>query len=69
MSVARWPAGVRSLIAVPLLQNGETHATMEVVYQRGARSTDFDIALIQVAAARAATLLPIESYAETGAVA
>ena len=35
MSVARWPDGVLSLIAVPLLQNGETHATMEVVYQRG----------------------------------
>ncbi|HEY7172405.1 MAG TPA: GAF domain-containing protein [Vicinamibacterales bacterium] len=69
MTVARWPAGVRSLIAVPLLQNGEFHATMEVVYQRGARSTDWEIALIQVAAARAATMLPIESYAGTGAVA
>jgi PAS domain S-box-containing protein len=69
MTVARWPAGVRSLIAVPLLQNGEFHATMEVVYQRGARSTDWEIALIQVAAARAATLLPVESYAGTGAVA
>jgi hypothetical protein len=69
MTVARWPAGVRSLIAVPLLQNGEFHATMEVVYQRGARSTDWEIALIQVAAARAATLLPVASYAESGAVA
>jgi PAS domain S-box-containing protein len=69
MTVARWPAGVRSLIAVPLLQNGELHATMEVVYQRGARSTDWEIALIQVAAARAATLLPVETYAGSGAVA
>jgi len=69
MTVARWPAGVLSLIAVPLLQNGEFYATMEVVYQRGARSTDWEIALIQVAAARAATLLPLESYAESGAVA
>lgn len=69
MTVARWPAGVRSLIAVPLLQNGEFHATMEVVYQRGARSTDWEIALIQVAAARAATLLPVETYAGSGAVA
>jgi GAF domain-containing protein len=69
MTVARWPAGVRSLIAVPLLQNGQLHATMEVVYQRGARSTDWEIALIQVAAARAANLLPIESYAGSSVVA
>jgi len=69
MTVAGWPAGVRSLIAVPLLQNGEFHATMEVVYQRGARSTDWEIALIQVAAARAANLLPIESYAASTVVA
>jgi hypothetical protein len=69
MTVARWPAGVRSLIAVPLFQNGEFHATMEVVYQRGARSTDWEIALIQVAAARAANLLPLESYAGSGVVA
>jgi PAS domain S-box-containing protein len=69
MTVARWPAGVRSLIAVPLLQNGELHASMEVVYQRGARSTDWEIALIQVAAARAATMMPVESYARTGVVA
>ena len=69
MTVARWPAGVRSLIAVPLLQNGEFHATMEVVYQRGARSTDWEIALIQVAAARAANLLPVESFAGSSVVA
>jgi PAS domain S-box-containing protein len=69
MTLARWPAGVRSLIAVPLLQNGEVHAAMEVVYQRGARSTDWEIALIQVAAARAATMLPVESFARSGAVA
>jgi GAF domain-containing protein len=69
MTVARWPAGVRSLIAVPLLQNGEFHATMEVVYQRGARSTDWEIALIQVAAARAATMMSVESYARTGVIA
>jgi len=69
LSVVRWPDGVRSMIAVPLLQGGQTHATMEVVYQRGPRSTDWEIALIQVAAARAASLLPDESYAGTGAVA
>jgi PAS domain S-box-containing protein len=69
MSFVRWPAGVRSMIAVPLLQNGRAHAAMEVVYQRGSRSTDWEIALIQVAAARAASLLPDESYAGTGAVA
>jgi PAS domain-containing protein len=63
MSLVHWPERVCSMISVPMLQSGQTHATMEVVYQRGPRSTHLEIALIQVAAARAANLLSDESYA------
>jgi GAF domain-containing protein len=69
MSAARWPPDVLSLISVPVLRGGETHAVIEVAYLRGRRSTEWEIALIQVAAARAAGLLKDESYAKTGAVA
>jgi len=68
-SAVRWPAGVLSLICVPVLRGGQTTAVIEVAYLRGRRSTEWEIALIQVAAARAAGLLRDGALAETGAVA
>jgi GAF domain-containing protein len=57
MSVVSWPEDVASLIAVPVVRTGATLAVLEVVYLRGRRSTEWEIALIQVVAARIAGML------------
>ncbi|MQA31065.1 MAG: PAS domain S-box protein [Luteitalea sp.] len=64
-----WPEKVRSLIAVPVLRGGEIEAIIEVAYLRGRRSTEWEIALIEVVAARAVGLLQETADAKTGAVA
>lgn len=61
MSLVRWPEGVVSLIAVPVARRGNTLAVLEVVNTRGRRSTEWDLALIQVVAARSAGLSRDES--------
>lgn len=55
-SFLRWPEGTSSLIAVPLVHAGEVEGTIEVVDRRGRRSTEWEIALMQVVAARVAGL-------------
>lgn len=55
-SYLRWPEGTSSLIAVPLVHAGEVEGTIEVVDRRGRRSTEWEIALMQVVAARVAGL-------------
>jgi hypothetical protein len=57
LSAVRWPEAVASLIAVPVVRAGATLAVLEVVYLRGRRSTEWEIALIQVVAARVAGIL------------
>ena len=61
LSAVRWPEGVASLIAVPVVRAGATLAVLEVVYLRGRRSTEWEIALIQVVAARIAGMLGDET--------
>lgn len=55
-SSLRWPEGTASLIAVPVVHAGEVEGTIEVVDCRGRRSTEWEIALMQVVAARVAGL-------------
>jgi PAS domain S-box-containing protein len=69
MSVVEWPEGVSSLIAVPVVRAGITQAVIEVVNMRGRRSTEWEIALVQVVAARIAGLVRDDAYADAGAVA
>jgi PAS domain S-box-containing protein len=69
MSAVAWGADVSSLIAVPVVRGGQTEAVIEVAYLRARRSTEREIALIQVVAARAAGLLQDTKYAQIGAVA
>jgi PAS domain-containing protein len=69
MSVVQWPEKVSSLIAVPVVRGGATQAVIEVVNTRGFRSTDWEIALVQVVAARIAGLVRDDAYADAGAVA
>lgn len=57
LSIVAWPDATASLIAVPVVRAGVTLAVLEVVYLRGRRSTEWDIALIQVVAARIAGVL------------
>jgi PAS domain S-box-containing protein len=51
-----WPDTVSSLIAVPVLCGGRLEGVIEVVDVRGRRSTEWEIALIQVVAARVGVL-------------
>ena len=67
-SVAGWPADVSSLMAMPVVRAGSAQATMEVAYRTGRRATEWEIALVQVAAARIAGVQD-ERYADSGAVA
>jgi len=57
LSIVTWPDATASLIAVPVVRAGATLAVLEVVYTRGRRSTEWDIALIHVVAARIAGVL------------
>jgi GAF domain-containing protein len=67
MSLVSWPETVSSLIAVPVVSGGNVEGAIEVVGLRSRRSTEWEIALVQVVAARIAGRLQDESYA--GAVA
>jgi PAS domain S-box-containing protein len=70
VSAARWPEGISSLITVPVVKAGTTQAVVEVANARGRRATEWELALIQVVAARIAGLARDEIYSsDAGAVA
>jgi len=69
LSLVNWPETVSSLIAVPVVSGGTIEGTIEVVGMRSRRSTEWEIALVQVVAARIAGRLQDESYLDAGAVA
>jgi PAS domain-containing protein len=56
LTTVGWPDTVSSLIAVPVLCGGRLEGALEVVHERGRRSTEWEIALIQVVAARVGVL-------------
>jgi GAF domain-containing protein len=66
MTLCGWPADITSLIAVPVVHGGRLQLIVEVANRQGRRSTEWELALIQVVAERAGGLLRQESY---GAVA
>jgi PAS domain S-box-containing protein len=55
-SLLRWPAEVGSLVSVPVVHAGDIVGSLEVVDVKARRSTEWEMALIQVAAARIAAL-------------
>ena len=61
VSAAVWPDDVSSLIGVPLVRAGSTTAVLEVVNRTGRRASEWEIALVQVVAARIAGFLEDES--------
>ena len=69
MSQVGWPDSVLSLLTVPVLQAGLLVGTVEVAHARARRATEWEIALVQVVAARAGGLTQPASYADAGAVA
>jgi len=68
MSAVRWPDDVSSMIAVPVVRAGATQAVIEVVNLRGRFATDWELALIQVVAARLGGLIREDAYAEGNVV-
>jgi PAS domain S-box-containing protein len=69
MSLAGWPETVSSMIAVPIVYAGRVEGTIEVVGLRGRRSTEWEIAVIQVVAGRFAGRTLGERYLRADAVA
>ena len=69
VSAAVWPDDVSSLIAVPLVRAGSTSAVLEVVNRTVRHATEWEIALVQVVAARMAGFLEDDSYLNAGAAA
>jgi PAS domain S-box-containing protein len=69
MSLAGWPESVSSMITVPVTYAGRVEGTIEVVGLRGRRSTEWEIAVIQVVAGRFAGRTLGERYLQAGAVA
>src|SRR5262245_17704899 len=69
VSAGRWPDGISSLITVPVVKAGTTQAVVEVANVRGRRATEWELALIQVVAARIAGLARDEFSSDAGAVA
>ena len=68
-SLCQWPADVASLILVPIVHAGRLQLVVEVANRRARRSTEWELALIQVVAERAAGLLRSDANLDTGAVA
>jgi PAS domain S-box-containing protein len=69
LSLAGWPETVSSMIAVPVMYAGRVEGAIEVVGLRGRRSTEWEIAVIQVVAGRFAGRTLGERYVRTDAVA
>jgi len=69
MSLAGWPESVSAMITVPVTYAGRVEGTIEVVGLRGRRSTEWEIAVIQVVAGRFAGRTLGERYLQAGAVA
>ena len=67
VSAVVWPDDVSSLIAVPVVCAGSKQAVMEVVNRTGRRATEWEIALVQVVAARIAGSLENEAHTDSGA--
>jgi hypothetical protein len=63
-SLCQWPDEVTSLIAVPVVHTGRLQLVLEVANYRARRSTEWELALIQVVAERAAGLLRQDAYAD-----
>jgi GAF domain-containing protein len=68
-SVCQWPPEMASLIVVPVVYSGRLQLVVEVASRRARRSTEWELALIQVVAERAAGLLRPDTNFDTGAVA
>ena len=66
-SLCGWPSEVTSLIVVPVVHSGRLQLVVEVANERARRSTEWELALIQVVAERAAGIvrqdLPISGNA------
>src|SRR5947207_2028321 len=69
MSLAGWPESVSAMITVPVTYAGRVEGTIEVVGLRGRRSTEWEIAVIQVVAGRFAGRTLGERDLQAGAVA
>jgi PAS domain-containing protein len=69
MSRAGWPEIVSSLIVVPVVYAGRVEGTIEGAGLRGRRSTEWEIAVIQVVAGRFAGRTLGEQYLRADAVA
>jgi len=67
MSLAGWPETVSSMIAVPVMYAGRVEGAIEVVGLRGRRSTEWEIAVIQVVAGRFAGRTLGERYVRADA--
>jgi hypothetical protein len=67
LSAVQWPESVSSLIAVPVMSAGSRQAVIEVVSSRRRYSTEWEIALVQVVAARLAGVTGGDPLADAGA--
>ena len=56
-SAVTWPAGVTSLMVVPVVHNRQVWSVIEVVSERPRRASDWDAALIRVVADRLAAVV------------
>ena len=63
LSAFRWPGPVASLLAVPVVQDGQVWSTIEVVSERSRQVSDWDVALARVVADRLAPVVVLEQRA------
>jgi hypothetical protein len=68
-SLCQWPDDVTSLIVVPVVHTGRLQLVVEVANYKARRSTEWELALIQVVAERAAGWLRQDRYIHSDAVA
>jgi PAS domain S-box-containing protein len=57
LSALRWPADVASLLAVPVVHNGQVWSSLEIVSERSRRVSDWDVALARIVADRLAAVV------------
>lgn len=63
LSAFRWPGPVASLLAVPVVHDGQVWSTVEVVSERSRQVSDWDVALARVVADRLAPVAALDQRA------
>jgi hypothetical protein len=65
VSAVQWPATASSIVVVPVWQSGPVSFRLEVVNERRAAATEWDLALAQIVADRLSSAMRLHARADS----